>query len=536
MAAKAEVDFIGKDVSLSRELNKMSSNMEGWANKTKSLVKGALAVFAAREVVGFVSDTIAAFNEQAAAENKLNAVIKATGSAAGFTGEELKKMASDLQQVTLFGDETTIAAQSVLLTFKEVKKEGGVFERAIESAQDMSTLLGTDLQSSTLQLGKALNDPIKGLSVLTRNGVTFTDKQREMVKALQESGDMLSAQNIILNELSGQFGGVASAAVDTYAGKWKQLTNTVGDWMEVIGGVAIDALFSLLDAGVQVVTYFQTAFSNLPRHFEASFALIELAGVRTFNQIGHFLTEVIPGWASWFADNWADVFQSMFDWTGTVLNNAFDNFVEFFQGIWRWLSGEEASFEFKGLTDGFETSLQELPKIAERHKGALEKSLELRAGTLFNEIAEDFNSNLEANRAALGLSSQSTGPGAMGKVNAPGAAAGGGGGGVAAMGKGLSGVANFLNDLVLGANGQAGGSGGSSGGGGFGEGLTDLFSRIQGSSGQERAVAAQEDTAVSTAKSAALNEKIKIAVEDSSIRLGLVVGQLSNGVAGVYTK
>jgi hypothetical protein len=75
----------------------------------------------------------------------------------------------------------------------------------------MSAALGRDLNSSVLQVGKALNDPVRGMTMLSRAGVVFTEQQRDQIKALAESGDQLGAQKIILRELTKEFQGSAKA-------------------------------------------------------------------------------------------------------------------------------------------------------------------------------------------------------------------------------------------------------------------------------------------------------------------------------------
>jgi hypothetical protein len=76
----------------------------------------------------------------------------------------------------------------------------------------MSTALGTDMSGASIQLGKALNDPIKGLTALSKAGVSFTQDQKDQIKVLQESGDVLGAQKIILGEVEKEFKGAAEAA------------------------------------------------------------------------------------------------------------------------------------------------------------------------------------------------------------------------------------------------------------------------------------------------------------------------------------
>lgn len=167
--------------------------------------------------------------EQIKQEQKLEAVLRATGHAAGFSATELKQHAASLQQVTNFGDEATIGAQAVLATFKKIR--GDVFKDATVVIQDMASVLGTDLQSAAIQVGKALNDPTAGITALTRVGVTFNAQQKEQIKTMHQAGDILGAQKVILAELESQFGGAAEAMADPVV----QLKNSIGDLGESIG-------------------------------------------------------------------------------------------------------------------------------------------------------------------------------------------------------------------------------------------------------------------------------------------------------------
>ena len=187
------------------------------------------------ELNSAVSECITEANAAEAAESDLQATLRATGGAAGYNLEQLKKMASGMQAATTVGDDLIIGGMSILATFKQVRGEG--FERASQAALDMSQIMKQDLKSSMVQIGKAVNDPIEGVSALTRVGVTFNEQQKEQIKTLQESGDMVGAQNIILKELETQFGGAAKAARETFGGAVKASQNALGDMKEEIGFV-----------------------------------------------------------------------------------------------------------------------------------------------------------------------------------------------------------------------------------------------------------------------------------------------------------
>lgn len=164
---------------------------------------------------------------------QLEAVLRSTGNAAGMTKDELEELATSLSKVSIYDDEAIKSTEALLLTFTKVGEQ--VFPEATQAIIDMSTAMGQDLKSSTIQIGKALNDPIKGITALQRVGVAFTEDQKKMIAAMVESGDVMGAQKIILQELSTEFGGSAAAAANTYEGQITQLKNEVGNLGETIG-------------------------------------------------------------------------------------------------------------------------------------------------------------------------------------------------------------------------------------------------------------------------------------------------------------
>lgn len=173
--------------------------------------------------------------EQERVEAQLTQVIKSTGGAAGLAAVKLREMAAAMQQLTTFGDETIIGAQNLLLTFTNIGGSGGIFERSTQAVLDVATAMGMDLKGAALQVGKALNDPATGLSMLTRVGITFSETQKDLIKDLQKMGDTAGAQTVILDELERQFGGSAAAAKDTFGGALVSLNNDFGDLLENVG-------------------------------------------------------------------------------------------------------------------------------------------------------------------------------------------------------------------------------------------------------------------------------------------------------------
>ena len=199
----------------------------------KRMAGALLAAFSVQKIIQWGKAAINAYNEQAIAVAKLESVLKSTGNTAGLTSRELQRYAAELQRQTTFGDEATIEAMARLLTFKSISKD--LFKNTIASAQDLATIMGTDLNSAVLQLGKALENPELGLTMLRRTGISFTTEQIEQVKKLLEQGKKYEAQLLILTEVQSKFGGAAKSAAETAAGAWKQVGNALGDLMEAFG-------------------------------------------------------------------------------------------------------------------------------------------------------------------------------------------------------------------------------------------------------------------------------------------------------------
>ena len=164
---------------------------------------------------------------------QVESALASMGAASGKTVSQLQKSAGVLQDISTFDDDDILQKVTAnLLTFGNVA--GDEFDRAQLAAVNLSARLGTDLQSATLQVGKALNDPIAGLTGLSRAGIQFTSDQKAMIEGMVEAGDIAGAQSIILGELERQFGGAAAAAREATPGSdqiqaWRTLQEVVGE-------------------------------------------------------------------------------------------------------------------------------------------------------------------------------------------------------------------------------------------------------------------------------------------------------------------
>lgn len=186
---------------------------------------------------------------------KTEAVLIATGYASGKTSDQLLEQARSIALTTLASTEGIQQAQAKLLTFDKI--HGQVFDDAINLTQDLATVFGGDAATQATQLGKALQDPVKGLAALNRVGVSFTEQQKAQVKAMVANGETIKAQGVIIDALKKQVGGAgASVAKDSLAGKfdtagqrWSEFTEKVAEKTGalVTAGKIIDGMIKTFD-------------------------------------------------------------------------------------------------------------------------------------------------------------------------------------------------------------------------------------------------------------------------------------------------
>ena len=142
-------------------------------------------------------------------QRKLDAVLQATGFSAGQSKEQLTALAEGYAHTTLFTAEQVQQSEAILLTYKKIHSD--VFDQALQATLDISTLFDRDLTSSARAVGRALEDPVNGMTALTRAGVSLDPIMKENIKNLVETGQQAAAQKLILDALANSVGGQASA-------------------------------------------------------------------------------------------------------------------------------------------------------------------------------------------------------------------------------------------------------------------------------------------------------------------------------------
>jgi len=404
MAKKSLDVLINARDQISKKLGLIGKSVTG-LNRTFQGAAGAIGVyFSGRALLQFTRNAVNAYEVQSRAETKLEAVLRATGGAAGWTAEQLKEQAAALQQVTGIGDEATINTQALLATFKQIK--GDVFKEATQAVLDMNSVMsgsGTEsLQGAAVQIGKALNDPIKGVSALQRVGVTFTDAQKKMIGTMVDSGNTMGAQKLILAELKSEFGGAAEAWGETSIGRLEKFKGLFGDTTEELGEAIANS--DLLKTALEKAS---SALQTGGSHFDILANSGLLAIEQVTGSVEHFAGTAVPHVLDQMATQWKEIFDNLGDNTLAFFKNLWENIEKGHETkAGHWFSDKIAElrimydptttdlqkgkalsyleedaknrnakpFEWKPLTAGMVDPLKDLPPVPPRVKSELEKA------------------------------------------------------------------------------------------------------------------------------------------------------------------
>lgn len=200
-------------------------NEQQYGHQTSILSKLRSHWMAASLAIGVVIGATAKFTQALFAQE--NAELKlavAMNNAGNYTKENFRAMkdyAAQLQQVTKYGDEVTMATMANLQTYGMNTEE---LKKATQATLDMAAAKGIDLKAASELVGKAFVGETGTLSrygIVLDKGIPKTEKFAAVLELIQQ-----------------RFGGTAQAELETYGGQWQKISNWWGDIIEK-GGLGL---------------------------------------------------------------------------------------------------------------------------------------------------------------------------------------------------------------------------------------------------------------------------------------------------------
>ena len=361
-----KLSLLADVAGLSKGLNQGTNEVQGFGPKMANFGKKAAAAFAVAGIaaaafaVKFAKDAIVAGEAAATANARIEQINKSMGLFGESTNEVNKALidyAEKTARATGVDTNSIKATQAKLLTFKELaataNEIGGNFERSTKAAIDLGAAGFGTAELNAVALGKALNDPIKGISALSRNGITFTESEKDRIKVLVESNKVGEAQNMILKAIETQVGGTAEAtanATDKMRVGFTQVTEKVGlallPVFEKLTNFVIDQIFPAFDKiGAQFAGLTSQLGENLLPALDNLVTFFQDYLIPVFKAYWEFISKtLIPGIVNFFEPALAGISKAFGSVSKSLQNNKeklkplFDLFQEFFEFASKYLA------------------------------------------------------------------------------------------------------------------------------------------------------------------------------------------------------
>jgi phage-related protein len=361
-----KLSILADVAGLSKGLNQGTNEVQGFGSKMANFGKKAAAAFAVAGIaaaafaVKFAKDAIVAGEAAATANARIEQINKSMGLFGESTNEVNKALidyAEKTARATGVDTNSIKATQAKLLTFKELaataNEIGGNFERSTKAAIDLGAAGFGTAELNAVALGKALNDPIKGISALSRNGITFTESEKDRIKVLVESNKVGEAQNMILKAIETQVGGTAEAtanATDKMRVGFTQVTEKVGlallPVFEKLTNFVIDQIFPAFDKiGAQFAGLTSQLGENLLPALDNLVTFFQNYLLPVFKAYYEFIiNDLIPAIVNFFQPALAGISKAFGSVSKSLQNNKeklkplFDLFQEFFEFASKYLA------------------------------------------------------------------------------------------------------------------------------------------------------------------------------------------------------
>jgi hypothetical protein len=323
--------------------------------------------FSARSIVDFVKSSVEAYRQQELAITHLTSALSVLGITDRSAITDLRNFANEIQRTTTIHHDAVIETMSLGAAMG--KFSGDTLKAATVAAVGFSKAFKIDLDSAMKLVAKSAEGITTGLK---RYGI-----QIDTTKSSAEIFHDVLARGAQLYE-------VANDEIKTQQGSIAQLSNAWKDLKEGIGGAVSNYLTKFIEGllvGIVIIR-------NWRLGMDIAWTSAKLGLVSFWEDTKHFFGTVMPELFSWFANNWRDVFTDIWNATKAIFTNMGTNIKDFFTAVWHYLKGEGFNFKWTGLLEGFQSTLKELPVIAQRELSKTEIALKEQLGKLTTEMAE----------------------------------------------------------------------------------------------------------------------------------------------------
>jgi phage-related protein len=363
--------------------NSLSNTFSNLQSTINNVFKFAGIAVGTKALFDFGKKAVSAADDANRHFKMLESTIKVTGASSWTSSEDLENMAKSYAKSTNYSVTEVEKMQTVLLGFKNIS--GDTFKSASDAILDMSSVMGMDLTSAVQTVGKALDDPVKGLDSLRRQGFAFTDEQKEELAQLVKNGEQMKAQQIILNELATTYGGAAQEGQSAFA----QFQHSMDDVYETIGNKLmpiVNSFMSLLaKLGENIAKFLNSSeFNKFATILAGVLSKVKDALSNIINYISNVFTEIKEIFAEvdfspflGIIDTVIGLIQAVFEKAKEMFDKTKEQFKSIMSSIVKTINPEQITNVINKIIDVFWYLYDMLQKIQEQiREKVLDKIME----------------------------------------------------------------------------------------------------------------------------------------------------------------
>lgn len=218
--------------SASKEFRKFGRNMERIGSRMSTRVTAPILAIGAA--------AFRAFGQQEQAERTLRASLQANGRQVDMLMSRYQQFASQMQRLTIVGDETTLAmlqqAESMGLT-------GDAAERAVRNSIAMQSAFGVSAERA-----------LRYTAALEQGEATMLRRYLPALRGIEDESKLAAeAQRILTDAFE-----VSKAEAEGATGQTRQMVNAIGDLTEHVGEVVSQAMLPYINRLKNLAIQLQT--------------------------------------------------------------------------------------------------------------------------------------------------------------------------------------------------------------------------------------------------------------------------------------
>lgn len=407
-------------------VSSVGSMLSSPVGKLAAMAAGAISVGAAFYGVAQSLGRIAGVADQAAQTGLSGKFLQQLAYAADQAGVSNETLTKSLSKMTLVVGEATTGNKTAQAAFTKLGLSvsdlasmspeeqfarisdalGGVSDTAQRAAVavDIFGKSGAEMGPLFAQGAAGIAASIDQASKL---GIGLSDEDIEAAGAADDAMQRLSATvTALVDKVSTKLAPAWTMAFNAIISVMPALSSFLDAYSEAVSFVADYSQLAWDYFAKGVVTALAVAefsFKNWQGIGEYAVKMVQLSVVAMAGEISHFFTQGLPGYLSWFGDNWRDVFFTAFDFVSTGFINLGENIRNAWSAILDYITGDADSLSlvWKPLTDGFVSTIKELPDIPERAISDLESQLVKETDNLGKNLGNSLSGTIEKNLKML---------------------------------------------------------------------------------------------------------------------------------------